>query len=256
MDAMTIAVVLVVLLFVWTVYRLKRKVVRGGREVKKVAFIHPDLGIGGAERLVVDSATGLQREGVTVVVYTSHHNPGHCFVETRDGTVEVVVCGDWLPRDVAGKGHVLFATMRMMWVTLHCIFFSPFSPDAFFVDQVTVPLFLIKLLSSVPTLFYCHFPDKLCDSTLASGAPRGVVRRAYRYVFDAIEETCLLCATQVVFNSSFTKDTTVATFPAVKTLLTSSTLHSILFPPVNCLNLAKKPEGSSDRLDRYAHISV
>ena len=69
----------------------------------RIAFIHPDLGIGnrriyplftpqsnyiagGAERLVVDAAVGLQKLGHTVHVYTSHHDTAHCFDETRDGT--------------------------------------------------------------------------------------------------------------------------------------------------------------------------
>ena len=46
--------------------------------------------IGGAERLVVDAALGLQKLGHSVDVYTSHHDPSHCFEETRDG--EYFVC--------------------------------------------------------------------------------------------------------------------------------------------------------------------
>lgn len=41
---------------------------------------------GGAERLVVDAAIGLQDLGHSVDIYTSHHDPGHCFEETRDGS--------------------------------------------------------------------------------------------------------------------------------------------------------------------------
>ncbi|KAF8128270.1 hypothetical protein EV363DRAFT_1452000 [Boletus edulis] len=50
----------------------------------RIAFVHPDLGIDGAERLVVDAALGLQALGHTVDIYTSHHDPNHCFDETRD----------------------------------------------------------------------------------------------------------------------------------------------------------------------------
>lgn len=52
---------------------------------KKILFIHPDLGIGGAERLVVDAAVGLQDRGHSVTVYTSHCEPRHCFDEARNG---------------------------------------------------------------------------------------------------------------------------------------------------------------------------
>lgn len=52
---------------------------------KSILFIHPDLGIGGAERLVVDAAVGLQERGHKVVVYTSHCDKAHAFDEARDG---------------------------------------------------------------------------------------------------------------------------------------------------------------------------
>jgi hypothetical protein len=48
-------------------------------------FFHPDLGIGGAERLVVDAAVGLQDKGHKVVIFTNHCDPEHCFDECRDG---------------------------------------------------------------------------------------------------------------------------------------------------------------------------
>ena len=56
---------------------------------KTVVFFHPDLGIGGAERLVVDAAVALQKRNYNVVVYTSHCDPKHCFEEARDGTSEL-----------------------------------------------------------------------------------------------------------------------------------------------------------------------
>lgn len=49
-------------------------------------FVHPDLGIGGAEQLIVHAAVGLQQTSkFAVEVITSHHNPQHCFAETGDG---------------------------------------------------------------------------------------------------------------------------------------------------------------------------
>jgi hypothetical protein len=53
----------------------------------RVAFLHPDLGIGGAERLVVDAAVGLQQRGHSVRIYTAHHAMDHCFEETRNGAI-------------------------------------------------------------------------------------------------------------------------------------------------------------------------
>ena len=50
-----------------------------------IVFFHPDLGIGGAERLVIDAAVGLQNRGHKVTIFTSHCDPAHCFDEARDG---------------------------------------------------------------------------------------------------------------------------------------------------------------------------
>lgn len=54
-------------------------------EQQHIVFFHPDLGIGGAERLVVDAAVALQQRGHTVTIFTSHCDPQHCFDEARDG---------------------------------------------------------------------------------------------------------------------------------------------------------------------------
>jgi alpha-1,3/alpha-1,6-mannosyltransferase len=56
---------------------------------QNIAFFHPDLGIGGAERLVIDAAVGLQNRGHTVTIFTSHCDPKHCFEEARDGMLSL-----------------------------------------------------------------------------------------------------------------------------------------------------------------------
>eukprot|EP00955_Chlamydomonas_euryale_P082728 363760-Chlamydomonas_euryale.AAC.12 len=45
----------------------------------RVAFLHPDLGLGGAERLVVDAAAELSAAGHEVDVYTAYYDPARCF---------------------------------------------------------------------------------------------------------------------------------------------------------------------------------
>lgn len=52
-----------------------------------IDVITHEILVGGAERLVVDAALGLQRLGHSVDIYTSHHDPSHCFDETRDGAL-------------------------------------------------------------------------------------------------------------------------------------------------------------------------
>ena len=70
---------------------------------KSIVFLHPDLGIGGAERLVVDAALALKSRGHSVQFVTNHHDPGHCFEETKGDQLRVTVIGDWLPRSVFGR---------------------------------------------------------------------------------------------------------------------------------------------------------
>lgn len=66
----------------------QKNVSRESRNVphrRSIIFIHPDLGIGGAERLIIDAAVGLQELGHQVTIFTSHCDPNHCFDEARDG---------------------------------------------------------------------------------------------------------------------------------------------------------------------------
>lgn len=65
---------------------------------RRIVFFHPDLGIGGAERLVIDAAVGLQELGHKVIIFTSHCDPRHCFEEARDGTFVVGMQERLVPR--------------------------------------------------------------------------------------------------------------------------------------------------------------
>ena len=50
----------------------------------RVVILHLDLGIGGAEQLVVNVATILKRDlQCHVTLLTSHHDERHCFEATR-----------------------------------------------------------------------------------------------------------------------------------------------------------------------------
>lgn len=122
-----------------------------------MAFLHPDLGIGGAERLVVDAAVALQRQGYRVHMYTSHHEGDRCFKETCDGTLSVTVYGDWLPRHVCGRFHAAFAYLRMMYLAVAVLLVS--SATILFCDQVSACTPVLRLFSRRKILFYCHFPD-------------------------------------------------------------------------------------------------
>jgi alpha-1,3/alpha-1,6-mannosyltransferase len=88
---------------------------------RRVAFLHPDLGLGGAERLVVDAAVELSRFGHTVDMYTAYYDENRCFHETRSGDFAVIVSGGWFPRHVLGRLYALCAVVRC---TLAAIFLA------------------------------------------------------------------------------------------------------------------------------------
>ena len=54
-----------------------------GEENLNITFVHPDLGIGGAENLIINAAIALQNKGHAVRIFTSHHSLDHCFEETK-----------------------------------------------------------------------------------------------------------------------------------------------------------------------------
>ncbi|SPO03536.1 related to mannosyltransferase alg2 [Cephalotrichum gorgonifer] len=183
---------------------------------RTVVFFHPDLGIGGAERLVVDAAVGLQERGHKVVIFTSHCDPNHCFEEARDGTLDVRVRGNYLfPASIFSRLTILCAIARQLHLLLHIHLTSELSslaPTSFVVDQLSAGLPLLQHLApGVPILFYCHYPDLL----LARG--RGSwLKRAYRAPFDALEEWSMGFAQAVAVNSEFTKGVVRRTWPSLE----------------------------------------
>ena len=132
----------------------------------------------------------LKSLGHTVQMVTAHHDPSHCFEETRDGTLDVKCVGDWLPRLVilklsiaskdytrlylqfyfrsfGGYCYALCAYIRMIYAALYLVLFSLLEPEVVICDQVSAyipfikwaPLPAAKKPSKV--IFYCHFPDQV-----------------------------------------------------------------------------------------------
>ncbi|KAG2237247.1 hypothetical protein INT48_006651 [Thamnidium elegans] len=187
----------------------------------RIAFIHPDLGIGGAERLVVDAAVGIQSKGHNVVMYTSHHDRNHCFEETRDGTLEVRVHGDSLPRDLFGRFYIVFAILRQLALVYWILQNEKETYDIIFVDQLSACVPILKWFCPAQVLFYCHFPDKLLtrrDSKL---------KELYRVPIDKLEELSTGMADSITVNSQFTAGMFKRSFPSILKK------PRVLYPPIN-----------------------
>eukprot|EP00727_Mastigamoeba_balamuthi_P008886 m51a1_g462 putative alpha-1,3/1,6-mannosyltransferase (410) ;mRNA; f:171568-173460 len=202
----------------------------------RVAFLHPDLGIGGAERLVVDAALALKSKGCDVHMFTSHHDPAHCFEETRDGSLPVHVAGDWLPRNLFGLCHILFAALRALWLGLYFVRTSRGRNkfDVVVVDQVSAAVPLVKAWTRSRVLFYCHFPDKLLS-------PRGgALRRLYRRPFDWLEESTTAKSDRIVVNSRFTAGIFAKAFPSIRSE------PSVIYPSINTAQYDSPPPAGTE----------
>ncbi|KAJ1719554.1 Alpha-1,3-mannosyltransferase-like protein [Coemansia erecta] len=185
-----------------------------------IGFFHPNLGIGGAERLVVDAAVSLQKLGHRVVLYTMHHDVSHCFDETRDGTLEVRVGGGWLiPHSIFGRLHILCTTLRGLWLA-RAMSNAGENFDVVFVDQLSSAIPLLRF-TRARILFYCHFPDFL------QARHDGLWRAAYRRLFDWAEQATTAEADEVVVNSRFTQEVFRQAFPLI------GRVPRVLLPPLN-----------------------
>ncbi|KAE8369611.1 hypothetical protein BDV27DRAFT_120580 [Aspergillus caelatus] len=193
-----------------------------GLKRSNVIIIHPDLGIGGAERLIIDVALALQNRGHKVTIYTSHRDKSHCFEEARDGTLDVKVRGNTIfPAHVFRRFHVLMAILRQLHLTISVLGEMSHTSDAnekikdsegleddiFIVDQVPacVPFLKTFARQRQRILFYCHFPDQLLAFRGEGGSLLSVVKILYRYPFDWFEGWAMSASDKVVANSRFTR---------------------------------------------------
>ena len=185
--------------------RLRRRQQQKGTDARPhIVFVHLDLGIGGAEQLVVNLALaslGPSTPGyaasqtqaskgdqdlnsheldASVSIYTTHCTPTHCFdvVKPPDGILAslVQVRGAFLPVNmplffIGGPrvGTALCSTLRMIYLT-YCAAKECPNADAFVVDVLPTGLpMLICWWMAKSALFYCHFPDKLLTRDTVNG---------------------------------------------------------------------------------------
>ncbi len=175
------------------------------RRKLRVAFVRPGLGIGGAERLVVDAALELDARGHEVTLYVGDRQEAQ-LDEVRAGRVRVVAVGRRLPAHVAQRLRAPAAILRAAWAARALGRARP-APDVVVVDLVAHVIPLLRRLVQAPIACYCHFPDLLL-------APR---RRGlyalYRLPLDRLEAAGLAAADRVLVNSRFTASVVRATFP-------------------------------------------
>lgn len=108
--------------------------------------------------------------------------------------------------------------------------------DVAVVDLVSLPL-LVFWVFGIPTLFYCHFPDKLLAQSLAADKPpRSKVIALYRAAIEAADALALRTAAHVACNSRFTASAYASVFPHL-------TPPSVIYP---CVSIPPSPGDSDD----------
>jgi hypothetical protein len=60
-----------------------------------ILILHLDLGIGGAEQLMITIARCLQETDHNIEILTTHHDKNHCFDETKPDGKQVLRFSRW-----------------------------------------------------------------------------------------------------------------------------------------------------------------
>ena len=179
---------------------------------------------------------------------TNHHDPEHCFPETKSD-LSVQVVGSWFPRKIFGRFYALCAYLRMIISAFYLICFNKSDPklrdlDYIVLDQVSAPIPLLKWFSwrftdkpNFKIIFYCHHPDLLLTDRQSVG------KRLYRKVIDRIEEWTTGYADLILVNSRYTGQVFRETFQT----LSDKSIH-VLYPICNFKAL---DEDCSSHLDEF-----
>jgi len=167
------------------------------RTALRIAFFHPDLGIGGAERWLIDAARALQAAGHRVTIVTSRWDCSRCFEATRDGTLDVRVRGSWLPAHIAQRFRAPCALARSAACVIESVARGEHY-DIVFVDLVPHIVPMLRRWLRARVVYYCHFPDQLMTPR------RSWIYRLYRWPIDLLEARSVARADRVLVNSRFT----------------------------------------------------
>eukprot|EP00924_Labyrinthula_sp_SR-Ha-C_P004589 snap_masked-scaffold_1-processed-gene-5.29-mRNA-1 protein AED:0.04 eAED:0.04 QI:0/-1/0/1/-1/1/1/0/450 len=199
----------------------------------KVLILHPDLGLGGGERLILDIGVALKKRGHEVVFYTSYFDPKRCFEELKEGgdfgPESVKVFTSWFPKNLFGVLHLFLAAIKMIYISLYVVLFQKRAFDIIICDQVSHMIPVLNITHK-PVLFYCHFPDQLLCTERSS-----ILKKIYRFFFDFFEEQTTLSADYLLVNSEFTKNIFFETFKSANSFKHGKDVKeivSVLYPSV------------------------
>ena len=182
----------------------------GGAAMKpmRIAFLHPNLGLGGAERLIVDAARALQQVGHKTTIFTSRYDPESAFAETRELDVRVVPTR--VPESIGGRFLAPATILRMRRIA-NKLASERGAYDVVVCDLTAHVIPDLQRSLAVPVAFYCHYPDSLLTSRPNTG-----IYGSYRKGIDASERRGLEAADCVMVNSAFTARRYVEEFQGIE----------------------------------------
>lgn len=164
---------------------------------RSVTFVHPVLGRGGAERLILDCSRALRSAGWKTDFLVSRYDPDSAFEDC--GEEEITVVPSRIPERLGGGLQAMCTILRLRNAAR--VRPGDSSPCIFFTDLV--PHIIPRLRRNHPgsrIVHYCHFPDSLLVRRHRSGA-----YSLYRRVIDRMERHGIHQAHLVLTNSEYTK---------------------------------------------------
>lgn len=177
------------------------------KKLPHCVILHPGLGYGGAERLILQLAEGLVENGwrCTLIVPEKPHREGF----EIPGSVEVFQSRVPFPLSLFGRLKAWCAYFRMR-ACIHAV--QALQADLIVTDLVPHVIPAIKSrFQGTPVLNYCHFPDHLLAPPV-----KGSWYRAYRKCFDSLELRGLMMADRILVNSGFTRRKLLAVYPGLE----------------------------------------
>jgi alpha-1,3/alpha-1,6-mannosyltransferase len=166
----------------------------------RVGFVHPDLGIGGAERVVVDAALYLQRAGHKITIFAGHHDPNYCFEATRDGTLDVRACRSMIPTHIAQRLRAVCALLRAPHLAGGLALDGSY--DVIFCDLIPHVIPLLRRSTRAKIVYYCHHLDR--DPERPPKESPNFFYSLYRQPIDRLEAAGIMRADRILVNSRFT----------------------------------------------------
>ena len=153
----------------------------------------------------------LQSRGCSVRIFVPDPCTNPQFTEVTQGRVPINSVATWIPRAIGGRVRVPLTLLRTA-MAARSLARAGDSLDLVFCDVVPHVIRLVKRLTGLPVLYFCHFPDLLLT---LPGSRRSMSYQLYRWPLDELEIDGMLSADRVVVNSHFTASVVRQCIPAL-----------------------------------------